>query len=337
VGLHWANYCRLGAPKMAGVGAVLSSLLESKWPRCHDGSLLQPLDILFLLFKNKGRNSTGFNVCFPADRFQFLPLRNLLPDPTAFFTPDDFVDCLVCLLLVSIVVAVGMTVGKFVWERMDPQFDSITPSHKKWYVVANISKSFFLGCMCLTYRYWIGTYYGYIHDALDMINVKRCGMMYIATDMVALCMVPKLPFSTKMHHITTTILIVMVSAVNIELQGYGGLLGVSKMAILYGIFSTIPFMVNAYLALRVVYSKAEWLHVLVNLSLWPYILCCACNWSAHLVWLCSLIYNLELSVVNVLYLLAISTMVNDDIVLIKWLRKRSSPGVGDKEENEKNK
>lgn len=288
------------------------------------------------MFKNKGRNATGFNVCFVADHFKFAPLRSILPGPTPFYTPDDFVDSLVCLFISSIMVVVGMTLGKYVWERIDPQFASINPSHKKWYVVANLSKSFFLGCMCLTSRYWIGTYYGYIYDNLDMLNVKRCGMLYIATDLVALFMVPKLPFSTKMHHVMTTTLIIMVSAVNLEVKGYSGLLGVSKMAVLYGIFSTMPFLVNAYLGLRVVYSKGDWLHILVKMSLWPYLLCCACNWTVHLMWFCSLAYYFELSIVNVLYLLAISTMVNDDIVLIKWLSKKSSPGVREDKEKKKN-
>lgn len=314
-------------------GAVVSSLAEGKWPLCSDGMFLQPLDVLFLLFKNKGRNATEFNVCFPAERFKFHPLRSLLPDQTDSFTPDDFVDCLVCLFISCIVVVLGIVAVKSIWDRIDPQFASIMPSHKKWYVVANLSKSFILGCMTLTSRYWVGTYYGYIYDNLDVINVKCCGMLYVATDLVALFMVPKLPFSTKMHHIMTTFLIVLVTAVDISVKGYGGLLGVSKMAVLYGIFSTLAFLVNSYLALRVVYCKASWLHILVKMSLWPYLLSCACNWSVHLVWLCSLVYNLELSLINVLYLLAISTMVNDDIVLIKWLVRRSSPGVGD--ENKK--
>ena len=158
-------------------------------------------------------------------------------------------------------------------------------------------------------------------------------MLYIATDLVALLIVPKLPFSTKMHHIVTTLLIIGVSAVDIEVKGYGGLLGVCKMAVLYGIFSTMPFLVNAYLALRVVYSKGEWLHILAKMGLWPYLLCCACNWTVHVIWLCYLVYNWEISIINILYLLAISNMVNDDIILIKWLIKRSSPGVGESKEN----
>lgn len=310
---------------MAGIGAILSYLSEGKWPRCHDGRLLEPLDILFLLYKNKGRNATAINFCYVADRFNFPPLRNLLPDPTASFTPDDFVDCLVCLFITSLFVVVGMALVKHLWERVDHHFAAIKPSHKKWYVVANLSKSFFLCCMAVSPRYWEGTYDAYIHQRIEGINMKRCGMMYVATDLVALFMVPKLPLSTVLHHITTILLILIVSTVNINVEGFSGLLGVCKMVLLYGVFSTIPYLVNTYLALRVVYSKDSWLHLVVKISLWPYVLCCVCNWTVHLIWAGFLLYNIDLSVPNILYLLAISTMVNDDIVLIKWLIRKSSP------------
>ena len=312
---------------MAGIGPIWESVRKGSWPRCHDGSLLQPLDVLYLLFSNKGYNSTstGFNVCFVAHLHIFPPLRNMLPTPTAYFTPDHFVDGLVTLFIASIVVTIGIFLVKTIWFYFHPEFRSIKPPHKQWYVVANLSKSFFLGSMALSSRYWIYVYHFCVLDNMDTIYVKRCAILYVATDLVALFMVPKLPRSTILHHVTTTTLIIMVTAVNLETKGYGGLLGVSKMVILYGIFSTIPYLVNAYLALRVVYPKAWWLLIVVKLSLWTYIFCCICNWSFHLIWLVSLILNTQLSVFNVLYFSAMSMMVNDDIVLIKWLMKRSSP------------
>ncbi len=313
---------------MAGVSAVVNSLLDKELPLCQDGSLIEPLDALFLLYKNKGRNVTGgANTCFIPDRFHFPLLRNLLPGATLHFTPDDFVDSIVCLFITSVLVAAGMIMVKRVWEAVDPQFNSITPSHKKWYVVANLSKSFFLGCMAISSRYWIGTLYAYGYDIMENINTKRCGMMYISTDLVALLVVPKLPRSTKLHHITTILLIISVTTYNLEVKGFAGVLGVFKMAILYGIFSTMAYLVNAYLALRVVYTDTRWLRLLVKMSLWPYVLCCALNWTVHLVWMVSLIVGFHISVYNVLYFLTILLLVNDDIVLIKWLIKRKSPGM----------
>ena len=112
---------------------------------------------------------------------------------------------------------------------------------------------------------------------------------------------------------------------NISLKGWNGLLGVCKMSLLYGTFCSVTFSVNAYLALRVVYPKAKWLTPLVKFSLWTYIACCAGNWTIHSLWLAGLVLNLEMSLYPVLYLVVISATIHDDIVLIKWLMKRSSP------------
>ena len=301
------------------------SLTESSWYLCSDGTPIEPLDILHLNFPNKGRNTTAWNVCFVPDHFKFPPLRNLLPNETEHIQPDDFVDCTVALFYLCILVTVGLIVSKYLWEWVDPQFAAVTPEHKKWYVVANMSKAFFLACMMFSSRYWIGTYFALIKDNFSGLEMKRTGILYISTDIVALYMVPKLPRSTIMHHVSTATLIMLVSMMNMTHNGWTGLLGVCKMALLYGIFSSVSFSVNAYLALRVVYPKAKWLGWLVTFSLWPYILLCAANWTIHVIWVVVIVTSWEISIYNILYLIAISAMVQDDIVLIKWLWKRGSP------------
>ena len=312
---------------MAGIGALTDSesLYHGQWYRCSDGWPLEPLDVLHLMFPNKGRNSTGRNVCFVPKLIEFAPLRNLLPDSTGLFQADHLVDSSVILFTLCALVTIGLILAKFIWERVDPSFASIMPSHKKWYVVANMSKAFFLACMALSSRYWIGAYLGFFLDEFQTVELKRCGMLYLTTDVVALYMVPKLPLSTILHHISTSVLIMLVSSIDISIKGWQGLLGVCKMSLIYGVLSSFAFLVNAYLGLRVVYPKALWMHWLVKLSLYPYVLCCAVNWTVHAIWLAGVISAFDLSIYNVLYVLAISFMVHDDIVLIRWLLKRSSP------------
>ena len=310
---------------MAGPGVVTESLHDGRWYQCSDGWPIEPLDALHLIFPNKGRNSTGRNVCFVPRLIEFPLLRNLLPDSTELFVPDHLVDSCVVLFVLCTLVTVGLILTKFIWERVDSKFASITPSHKKWYVVANMSKAFFLACMALSSRYWIGAYLGFFLDEFQTVELKRCGMLYIATDIVALYMVPKLPLSTVLHHVSTTVLIMLVSSMDISVKGWGGLLGVCKMSLIYGVLSSFAFLVNAYLGLRVVYPKAKWMHWFVKISLYPYVLCCAINWTTHAVWLAGIISSFDLSIYNLLYLIAISFMVHDDIVLTRWLIKRSSP------------
>ena len=84
-----------------------------------------------------------------------------------------------------------------------------------------------------------------------MVELKCVGVMYVATDLVALYMVPKLLRSTVGHHVTTPTLYMVVAAMDLSIKGWDGLRGVGKMSLLYGACSSIAFPVNVYLRLRV--------------------------------------------------------------------------------------
>ena len=317
-------YClALSVGTMAGTEWM--SQRNGKWYLCSDGYPVWPLDVLYMLFPNHGRDSTATNVCFVPRHFKFPAVENLLPPRTEQFVPEDLVDSLIFLPLLCIVVTVAMVVTKAAWDYFDPVFAAVKPAHKKWYIVANLYKAFFLAVLATSHRFWVRNYLAFILDEFNCLPVKRCAMVYVVTDVVALYMVPKLPRSTILHHVVTTTLCVIVCATDLTVDGWGGLLGICKMTLLYGTFSTIAFPVNAYLALRVVYSNAKWMTALIKLSLWTYVLCCAINWSAHAFWLFRISVTFELSIYALLYILAVSVIINDDIVLIKWLIKRSSP------------
>lgn len=302
-----------------------SSARNGSWFRCADGWPLEPLDALHLLFPNRGRDSVGENVCYVPKPFHFPSLLALLPEQGDLFLPEELVDAVVALVLMCALVTVGLIVAKHAWDYLDPNFRSIYPSHKKWYVVANLSKALFLGILGFSSRYWISAYRCHYQDNFQLIELKRSAVIYIATDVVALYMVPKLPFSTIVHHVATAVLTVVVSGVNLKVKGYTGLLGMCKMTMLYGIFSTIPFLVNAYLALRVVYSKEKWLKVLCKLSLATYVVCCGLNWTVQGLWIMGFWWERDFSVYMLLYVGMLVMIGHDDIVLIRWLLRQSSP------------
>ena len=85
------------------------------------------------------------------------------------------------------------------WSHLD----MFLPSHKKWYVVANMSKAFFLGCFALSPKYWVGFHKEQFLDEFQLLELKRTMAVYIGTDLVALYLVPKLPTSTILHHVVT--------------------------------------------------------------------------------------------------------------------------------------
>lgn len=317
---------------MAGLAALYSLNYNSSspWYICPNGDIIEPLDILQCLFPNEGRNSSGDNVCFVARPFSSQLLQSILPGPSDYYTPEEFVDGVVSLMMMSLIVSVLMFFTKEVWNCLDGNFRSITPSHKKMYVLANLAKSLLLGIMSLSPRYWLGST-RFIYDAFQGIEIKRCGIIYITADFVALFLVPKLPRSTMIHHITTSVMAVVVTSVELKMPGWNGLLGVAKMGIVYGLFSSAAFPVNAYLALRVVYPKARWMPALVHISLVTYVVCCTINWGLHLLWLYRVVTDFELTqfIFSFLYLVAVYFMVSDDIILIKWLIRRGSPALDD--------
>lgn len=314
---------------MAGIRSIYTSATNSRsttpWYICPNGEVMEPLDLIHTAFPNKGRDIAGDNICFIPRLFRFSPLRRILPDASTYFTPDEFVDGLISTLVVSICVAICIYFAKEVWNALDSKFRSISPAHKKMYVVANMSKAALLAILAVSPRYWIGSYNCFILDKFKSIVTKRCGILYCVTDLVALFIVSKLPRSTVLHHITTSIISVLVCSVNLRVEGWNGLLGVSKMAVLYGLFSSAAFPVNIFLALRVVYPDAKWLRGFALFSLIAYVICCALNWSIHVVWTLRIAYDWRnLSIFPFLYLFAVYFLVTDDIVLMKWLYYKAS-------------
>jgi cytochrome c oxidase subunit IV len=310
---------------MAGLHALSEGFRLGRAFRCSDGSLIEPLDIVRLLFPNDGFQSVGDNVCFSPRPFSLPPsLAEYLPEGDHFFLPHHLLDSLISLVLMTGLVTVVMVVMKRAWERLDPRFAAITPAHKQWYVVANICKAAAVALITLSFRFWIGVYRSIRLDGFVNLEMKRCAMIYIATDMASLYMVPKLSLSAVLHHVATASLALIISGINLSLKGWSGLLGVAKMSFINGFVSTPTFSVNAYLGLRVVYPRARW-GWLASASLCVYLACCVVSWTMHGLWLAQLAWSWELSLYNLLYLLPMSAIFHDDIMLIRWLWRRGFP------------
>ena len=138
-------------------------------------------------------------------------------------------------------------------------------------------------------------------------------------------MIPKLPKSTIIHHVTSALAAFLSFATNYDVKGFTGLSGFSKMITTYGALSSMSGLVNAYLALRVVYRNSNKMKILCYLSLMTYIFVCGINWTFQLSWLIGVLKALDYSVFSIMYIGTLAFIINDDIVLIKWLLKQSSP------------
>ena len=305
----------------------MAKAVQHKWWKCPGGRYMEPFDALMLLFPHENSSDNRGN-CFTPKHYKFPFLNDLLPERTDLYSPDDFIDTLNIIFRMCVLLTIGFIVCKYIWEGLDPKFRAIQPSHKKWYVVANIFKAMTLAVLTLCRFFWKEFYYGSILDDFPQLAVKRACAVYIVPDIVALYMVPKLPRTTIIHHIVTTVTGLVIFSTNLQIKGYTGLLGFVKMGTIYGSLSALSFTVNAYLGLRVVYHDAKWMKILCYLSLFVYLGISFVNWSFHILWFIGVVRAWDYSIYSIIYIIVFFTIVSDDIVLIKWLLRQSSPMAG---------
>jgi hypothetical protein len=187
-------------------------------------------------------------------------------------------------------------------------FKKINPEHKKMYVVKNYIKSFFLACLC----YKLDKFSDLLNGNLDLMFIKRCAIYYIMNDILGLIIVKKLPLTTKIHHITTSLCgfaIIMKKSNNLD---------VLSLIVLYAVFSSIAFCVNFYLGLRIYSSDIKLKRYMSNISFWTYLLSCIVNWILQ-IFLATKVFLLVPIYHTIFYFIFLYSVGKDDIILMKWL------------------
>ena len=118
----------------------MAKAAQLQWWKCPDGSYIEPLDALMLLFPHENSSDSRGN-CFTPKHYKVPFLNDLLPERTDLYLPDDLIDTLNVIFRTCVLLTIGFIVCKYIWEGLDPKFRAIQPSHKKWYVVANMFKA----------------------------------------------------------------------------------------------------------------------------------------------------------------------------------------------------
>ena len=90
---------------------------------------------------------------------------------------------------------------------------------------------------------------------------------------------------------------------------------------IYAIFSTLSYAVNFILASRFIEIKSK-KDKMITMGFFIYLTCCVLNWSWNIYYIQRLIY-INNNIMIYLYLIFISFIVWDDIVLLKWLKYKS--------------
>lgn len=177
---------------------------------------------------------------------------------------------------------------------------------KQNYVIKNLLKACYLCILIVVTVLLFGPYlcYGAWPDAL----LRSLAGMYVSNDIVGLYRVQNLKTSTRLHHYTTFLFLIMSWTVHFQESK------VAKLLFLYTFASALTFPVNAYLGLRLCYDE-DTLIDLCGVAYYTYAIVCFLNWGLHLL-------LFDTSCVG--YYALILFVVYDDIVLLQWLRKQHS-------------
>lgn len=193
-------------------------------------------------------------------------------------------------------------------DKYNFNFNSITPSHKKNYVAMNITKFVYLQYLVFIFVY------NFFFDNYTSYNLlKNIGAMYVLLDLIALFVVKNMQLNTKIHHIVVQFLYLICFYYNFDLV-YPIVSGI----VIYTFFSSCSGIVNYFIALRVYNVKDEYMIKLSKISYSIYGISCFINWLFQLYFIT--IMNINTSIIYGLLLLMI---INDDIILIKYLIKYS--------------
>ena len=197
------------------------------------------------------------------------------------------------------------------------------PISKQYYIIKNFIKSLIMGIIFIALIFTFIP--NMLNDKWNDSHNRLIGTFYVSNDLAGLFSVPNLPKSTKLHHLTTIFLFTIICSISTEEENIG------RLIVVYTIFSCIPFMVNSYLGLRFFYIRDKELNekqkkinniIDINriIAYYVYIICCICNWTFHAYFLIKKITLNELSIEYYIYYGLLIPIINDDIILLSWLK-----------------
>ncbi len=202
---------------------------------------------------------------------------------------------------------------------------SKTNENRKNYIIKNVVKSVNL-CLIIPLTIYILNCV-FLKKELENNFVKNFASYYVSNDIVALIKVRKLPKTTVFHHTMTITLLIVNYFIDYENLESNSL---AKLLIVYTCFSCYSFMVNTYLGLRFLEFNNtnlndneklfnKYLELLRVYSYYIYITCIILNWTYQ-------IYDLiifEFNISRCMYIIGLLPIVNDDIILLSWLKKKT--------------
>ena len=199
--------------------------------------------------------------------------------------------------------------GMVFFDRFYPNSDF--NEYKKKYIIKNICKSYLL--FTLFFSTTLPLFCGFFLNEWSNFSFYVCGCFYTAIDLGGLIYVKGLPKATVIHHTTVGIIGILNLLTDYNKHGY------YKSFLIYCYFSIIPFIVNFYLGSRYLIHDSNKRKFLAKLSYLIYTFSLVLNIICEII----LFYNNEYSWTIYFYILLFLMIFNDDITLIRFLRKES--------------
>lgn len=184
------------------------------------------------------------------------------------------------------------------------------PTFRQMYIQKNFIKSFYLALLTVYATFKV--VWPIVHkDQWNTYVIHRLAALYVSNDFTGLVCVDRLPQTTKIHHIVTTILVFVALDLDFQTSDIG------QAMLVYTMASSAAYIVNLHLAVRWLWPK-DALKVLRYIAAAVYVSTCAMSWSWHLWWA---ITRASFHLGHVFYFLLLGWIVRDDIILMQWLTR----------------
>lgn len=213
-------------------------------------------------------------------------------------------------LLGSYVVFSSYFVAYYFLERLSMSFRKVSPD-KKFYTISNLIKAGVLAAVTPFAVYHLQRIM--LHDDWDSNTLQNLGCIFAIPDFVSLLVVRRMSTTTIVHHICVCIFNYF------SIQNDYGKENICRLIVVYAAFSSFAYCVNMLLASRFLGVPANVARHLSLAALVVYMACCAVNWMWQVHYLRHLIGGPNDHWTVYLYMVLISFVMWDDLVLNRWL------------------
>ncbi|CAD2222672.1 hypothetical protein ADEAN_001021900 [Angomonas deanei] len=196
-------------------------------------------------------------------------------------------------------------------ERYSSSFRRIASQDRKFYIIGNLIKAGILISITpfASYHLLLIIYY----DTYSTNTLRNLGCIYSIPDFISMIVVKRMRWSTWLHHLSVVVFN-YVSILNDYSQE-----NVCRCVVVYAGFSSFGYCVHLLLASRFLGVSIQVARVLSFIALVIYALCCLVNWSWQFYYIRHLLLSGKGHWTVYAYILAISFVLWDDIILNRWL------------------